>query len=189
MTRILGYARDLRVAGDGREAQVALKRAGAERVYRDDLVSGVRHRPQLDACLRALHDGDVLVVATALALSHSVDHFVATVSALHNRNVAFRSLNEQALSNLASDGTNSSDVIAALDMLRRDLLSLRTRQGLDAALDKGRRPGRPRVMTEERLSIARELRSHERSFASIARSLGVSEAAVRRALAPTESAH
>jgi predicted transcriptional regulator len=37
-------------------------------------------------------------------------------------------------------------------------------------------------MTEERIAVAQELRAQKRSYMQIGRALGVSEAAVRRAL-------
>ena len=64
----------------------------------------------------------------------------------------------------------------------RELMSVQTREGLRVAGESGRRPGRPTVMTEERLAVARELRLQGRSFAHVGLVLGVSANAVQRAL-------
>lgn len=182
MSKIVGYTRELRHPGDSLGSARALRRAGAVKVFSDRLSSGVRHRPQFEACLAALGQDDVLVIPDAVSLSPSVDHFVTTVSGLAARGVALRSLREPVLSTDATAREDPVEVLAALNSMRSELAGLRTSRGLDAAAAAGRKPGRPRVMTDEKIAVALELRTHKRSFAQIARSLGVSEAAVRRAM-------
>lgn len=65
-------------------------------------------------------------------------------------------------------------------------MSVQTREGLRVAGESGRRPGRPTVMTEERLAVARELRLQGRSYAHVGLVLGVSANAVQRALRARE---
>lgn len=182
--RAIGYARELLATGDATADVKALRRAGATTVHLDPHSAGTRARPELEKCLASLQAGDTLLIPSAVALSPTVDHFLTTVAQLRHRGIAVRSLAEPALSAPPDPSVRAEDVLAALDGVRRRLVSLRTRSGLEAAVAAGRRPGRPRVMTEERLAIARELRTQKRSFAQIGRALGVSEAAVRRALAP-----
>lgn len=104
-----------------------------------------------------------------------------TASVLRARGIHLRSLTERAL----SSSPISEEVLVALEGVRRQMIGIRTREGMDAASAGGRRPGRPRVMTAERIAMARELRTQKRSFAQIGLALGVSEAAVRRALRTT----
>lgn len=182
MTPLVGYTRAL--ATDRGTADVAaLKQAGAKTVFAD--VAGVdpRRRPGLEACLAQLAEGDVLIVTSAARLSHGVSHFLTTVSALDARGVVFRSLAEPALSTDLVP-VETAAVVSALDGLQRRLVGLRTREGMAAAAVAGRRPGRPTVMTSELRAVASELRAEGRSFAQVARVLGVSASAVQRALAP-----
>jgi DNA invertase Pin-like site-specific DNA recombinase len=182
VTRTLGYARDLLVRGDAEGEAKAVRIAGASRVYIDRLGVPATRRPQLVACLETLRAGDTLLIPGAAMLSHSVEHFVSTVARLRRRGVGLRSLAEPALSTTDGAVADPGDTLDALDDLRSRLVGLRTRQGMDAAIVAGRKPGRPRVMTEERVAVARELRTQGRSYAQIGRALSVSEAAVRRAL-------
>jgi DNA invertase Pin-like site-specific DNA recombinase len=183
MTQVWGYTRELLVPGDTDEDVEALRAAGTARVFVDRLVARPSARRELSACIDALAPGGLLVIPSAVRLSHSVDHFVLTVARLRGQGVSLLCLTEPELSVSADvSGAASGDVIDALDRLRSRLVSLRTRHGLDAAAAAGRRPGRPRVMTEEKTAVAGELRAQGRSFAHIGHVLGVSEAAVRRAL-------
>ena len=136
----------------------------------------------------SLGEGDTLLITSAMSLSPSVEHFVTTVTQLRARGIEVRSLAEPALSTAAGMNSTTGEVLDALDVLRRRLIGLRIRQGLHAAIAAGRKPGRPRVMTAERIEIARELRTQKLSFAQIGRALGVSESAVRRALKPATAA-
>lgn len=180
MSRTLGYARELPTAGDANTDVAALRDAGASRVFLDR--RGAGGRSELERCLLTLESGDTLLVMNAIAISTSVEQFVMSVAQLRRRGIQLQCLTEPALSTTAGVAFSPDDVLDALDALRRRLIGLRTREGLDAAIAAGRKPGRPRVMTDERLEVARELRAQKRSFAQIGRALGVSEAAVRRAL-------
>ncbi|WP_426321876.1 recombinase family protein [Microbacterium sp. E-13] len=181
MTKTLGYTRALLSTDDAAEDAQTLRNQGATGVFVDTVAERAASRPELDACLGSLQPGDVLLVTTAARLSHSVEHFVLTVTQLRRGGVSLRCLTEPALSTTPSHAS-PGEVLEALEGLRSRLAGLRTRRGLDAAAATGRRPGRPRVMTDDKAAIARELRAQGRSFVQIGRALGVSEAAVRRSL-------
>lgn len=184
MTSVIGYTRVLVSTEETAADAGELARAGAVRVFTDDGSADVRARRGLQECVQFLGAGDVLVVSSAARLSHSVMHFVTTVSGLTARGVAFRSLAEPALCTGASHAQDPADVLSALEALRRRLVSVQTRAGMASAAREGRRPGRPTVMTPERTAMAVELRNVGRPMTHIARVLGVSPNAVQRALAP-----
>lgn len=183
MSRLVGYTREL-ATGAGTDADVAgLTRAGADRVFTDDASRDPRARAGLADCLVFLRKGDVLVVPSASHLSHAVTHFVTTVSGLTARGIGFRSLAEPALCTGAERRADPAEVLAALEALRRRLVSVRTRAGMESAAATGKRPGRPTVMTPEKVAMAVELRNLGRPVTHIARVLGVSTNSVHRALA------
>lgn len=175
MTRTVGYVRAVPGMADTDDAVSALSAAGAAEIF---IEAPTGARPEFDHCIEGLSPGDVLVVVSFAALATSLDGFVTTTAQLRARGIHLRSLSEPAL----SSSPNTDEVLAAVDALRRLFVGIRTREGMDAAAAAGRKLGRPRVMTAERTAVARELRAQSRSFAQIGRALGVSEAAVRRAL-------
>lgn len=188
MTRLVGYTRALPASSSVESDAAALRSLGAAVVFTDFAGAGARPsgRSGLEDCLRSLMAGDVLIVSEAARLSPSLPHFVATVADLGARGIAVRSAAEPALSTDDKRPASSAEVFGELEALRRRLRGLRTREGLEAAAAEGRRLGRPSVMTEERVAIARELRAHGRSMSHVARVLGVSRGAVQRALSPAD---
>jgi DNA invertase Pin-like site-specific DNA recombinase len=65
----------------------------------------------------------------------------------------------------------------------RDLIRERTTAGLAAARARGRRGGRPSVMTAHKAQVAQEMyRSGQYTVATIAKTLGVSRASIYRRL-------
>lgn len=181
MTKLVGYTREL-LPGAGTAADSdALISAGADRVFADDALSDAQTRPRIRECLEYLEPGDNLLVTSAVSLAPTVAQFLAVVNGLTNRGVGFRSLTEPALSSGAP--VEPTEVFAALEALKHRLSSLQTRAGMASAASEGRRPGRPTVMTPERVAMAVELRNLGRPVTHIARVLGVSANAVQRALA------
>lgn len=184
MTRLVGYTRALAPDADTRSDVDALTRAGAVRVFADEAATDPRKRAGLTECLAFAEPGDALIVVSASHLSHAVTHFITTVSALTARGVGFRSLAEPALCTGSEHVVDPAEVIAALEALRRRLVSVRTRAGMQSAAAAGKRAGRPTVMTPEKVAMALELRNLDRPITHIARVLGVSANSVQRALAP-----
>jgi DNA invertase Pin-like site-specific DNA recombinase len=73
----------------------ALTKAGCERVY-EDVASGAQaERPGLAAALAFLRPGDTLAVWKLDRLGRSLPHLIETVTALRERGVGFRGLQER----------------------------------------------------------------------------------------------
>jgi DNA invertase Pin-like site-specific DNA recombinase len=182
MGHLLGYAR---VSTTDQQPQLqvdALERAGCYRVF-TETASGARlDRPTLEQILDQLRPGDTLVVWKLDRLGRSLRHLVDTITGLAEREIGFRSLQE-AIDTATPGGKLVFHVFAALAEFERDLVRERTGAGLAAARARGRRGGRPAVLSGHKLQVAEELyRSGEYSVATIAKTLGVSRAAIYRHL-------
>lgn len=181
MSRVVGYTRPL--SGDQPGAdETVLRDAGAATVLHE---TGTRtgRNTRLPADLGELTAGDVLVVSSGVRLARSQAELIRTIRDLGDRGVGLRILDEPALStNHVPIGP--VDVVAALDRVRGQMISVRTKETMAkaAARNTGNAPGRPTVMTADRVAMAKELRGVGRSMAQIARILGVSTGAVSRAL-------
>lgn len=159
----------------------ALAAADCAKVF-TDVASGARaDRPQLAAALDYLRPGDVLTVWQLDRLGRNMRHLLDTVNALHERGVQFRSLRENIDTTTAA-GRLIFHVFAALAEFERDLLRERTTAGLEAIASKrarGRRGGRPRKMTPEKIAVARQMYISEKyTVDQIARTLGVTRGTV-----------
>lgn len=180
---LVGYARVSTKGQDPALQEDALEAAGCSRVFVDLGVSGATaERPELSACLAYMREGDTLVVWRLDRLGRSLRHLVDTLHTLGERGVGFRSVCE-GLDTTTSSGRLMYSVMAALAEFERDLITERVNAGLAAARARGRRGGRPRSMTDRKLTLARSMRAEGVAVPEIAGTLGVSAATVYRVLA------
>jgi DNA invertase Pin-like site-specific DNA recombinase len=182
MGHLLGYAR-VSTTDQQPHLQVdALTAAGCYRVFTETASGARSDRPILDQVLDQLHPGDTLVVWKLDRLGRSLRHLVDTVTKLAERGIGFCSLQE-AIDTTTSGGKLVFHVFAALAEFERDLVRERTSAGLAAARARGRRGGRPSVLTGHKLQVAREMHASGRyTVAAIAKALGVSRASIYRHL-------
>ena len=94
MTAMVGYARTSTVDQKaGLEAQLRdLEQAGCQKVFREEISSLAATRPQLEAALEWVRDGDVLVVTKLDRLARSVADLVAITGILKKKRVQLRIL-------------------------------------------------------------------------------------------------
>jgi DNA invertase Pin-like site-specific DNA recombinase len=115
-------------------------------------------------------------------LGRSLRHLIETIAELERREIGFRSLSE-GIDTTSPSGRLIFHIFGALAEFERELIRERTRAGLAAARARGRRGGRPVVMTERKLRVAREmLATGEHTMAQIAATLGVGRATLYRHL-------
>jgi len=180
----IGYARVSTTAQNPQLQLDALTAAGVDEadIYVDHASGSTLARPQLEAALRQLRVGDVLVVWKLDRLARSTTDLIRQVRHLEERGVEFASLTE-ALDTTTAGGRFVFTVMAGLAELERDLIRERTAAGLEAARRQGRRGGRPTVITPARRTVARQQRDQGATLDQIAATLNVSRASVIRMLA------
>lgn len=170
----LGYARvSVREDRQVLDRQTdALKAAGCERTF-EDRTSGARADwPGLRTCLDHLRRGDVLVVVDLDRLGRRAGELIRLIDELQGRGVGFRAIST-AFDTTTPAGRTFLQIQAALSEMERTLTRQRVSEGIAAARARGRKGGRPRVMTPERLRYAQRLMADQtRSIASICRELG-----------------
>lgn len=184
--RLIGYARVSTLDQNPASQQDALRSAGCERIYTDKASGKLASRPQLDRALRAAQPGDTLVVWRLDRLGRSLPHLLQVVTDLEARGVGFRSLTEQ-VDTTSATGRLIFHVFAALAEFERQLTVERTEAGLAAARARGRKGGRPSVMTPRKLDLARRLVAEgQLSMAEIAAVIGVGRSTLYRHLSASE---
>ena len=182
MANSIGYAR-VSTGDQSVDLQTdALSAAGCARVF-TEVGSGAstRGRSQLAAALEYLNPGDTLVVWRLDRLGRSVKDLVTMVEDLQARGVGFRSLTE-SIDTTSPGGRLVFHIFAALAQMERELISERTKAGLAAAAERGRKGGRPPALTQEQVQVAVDLRERGTSIAAISRTLGVSRDTISRAI-------
>lgn len=170
---MIGYAR-VSTQDQNLDLQTeALTRAGCEKIH-EDKISGVRaERPGLTRALEMLREGDTLVVWKLDRLGRSVKQLVDMVGELHKQGIQFKSLTD-AIDTGTPAGRFFFHVMASLAEMERELIIERTRAGLDAAKQLGRKGGRKPKMTSSKIESAKKLLASGIPPRDVAKDLGVS---------------
>lgn len=184
---LIGYAR-VSTVDQSLALQIdALEKVGCERIF-SETASGARtERAALTEALSHLRPDDVFVVWKLDRLGRTVGQLVEFAAGLRSRGVAFRSLTD-GIDTTTPAGRFFFHMMAALAEMERDLIRERTTAGLAAARARGRRGGRPPVLSARQVSQARLLLSHPgQTMEAVASSLRVSRSTLYRALARSTS--
>lgn len=186
---LIGYARVSKADGSQtldlqRDALTAAGVAPAA-IY-EDQASGKRDdRPGLDACLKALRAGDVLVVWKLDRLGRSLHHLVNVIHELDARGVGFRVLTGAPIDTTTPAGKLVFAIFGGLAEFERELIVERTKAGLAAARARGRNGGRKPKMTKAKLRLAQAaMASRETNVADLAEELGVTRQTLYRHIGP-----
>ena len=167
----------------------ALIEAGVEEqnVYSDEASGKHDERIGLNAALKALRKGDVLVVWRLDRLGRSLKHLVNTVHELTERSVGFKVLAGQGatIDTTTSSGKLVFGIFAALSEFERELISERTKAGLESARARGRKGGAPFRMTPAKLRLAQAaMGKTETRVGDLCKELSISRQTLYRHVSP-----
>ena len=179
---LIGYAR-ISTPDQSLDLQKdALAKAGCREIF-EDIASGSKvSRDGLDRALKYARPEDTFVVWRLDRMGRSLRHLVELVAELQTRGVGFKSLQENIDTGTAS-GKLFLHIFGALAEFEKELIKERTIAGLRAAADRGRKGGRPRLMDETKVQLARTLHKEKTiAVGEICRALGVSKGTLYRNL-------
>lgn len=189
--RRLGYAR---VSTDEQHLDLqldALLHTGVRKsdIYTDVASGKNAERERLDACFRALRQGDTLVVWRLDRLGRSLHDLVRIVGDLEAKGVCFESLTERIETGSAS-GRLIFHVFAALAEFERNLIRERTQAGLAAARARGRHGGRrPKLNRRQTEEIIAMIKARSMPITQIAARYQVSRTTIYNVAQRARTAH
>lgn len=189
---LIGYVRVSKADGSQttnlqRDALIA---AGVdpEQVYEDKASGKKDDRPELANCLKALRDGDTLIVWKLDRLGRDLRHLVNIVHDLTDRGVGLKVLTGQgaAIDTTTASGKLVFGIFAALAEFERELISERTKAGLASARARGRKGGRPYKMTPAKVRLAAaSMGQRGTNVGDLCEELGVTRQTLYRHVSPT----
>jgi DNA invertase Pin-like site-specific DNA recombinase len=187
----LGYARISKADGSQTlDLQIdALAAAGVapEHLYQDEASGKRDDRPGLEACLKALREGDILYVWKLDRLGRGLKHLVTTVRGLSDRGVGLSVLTGQGanIDTTTSSGKLIFGIFAALAEFEGDLIRERTMAGLAAARARGRHGGRKFELTKNQIRFAQSaMANRDTRVAQLCEELDISRATLYRYVGP-----
>jgi DNA invertase Pin-like site-specific DNA recombinase len=179
--RLIGYAR---VSTQDQSLETQLQMLKAAGVQDDDLytdqISGAKtSRRGLNLALKALREGDTLVIYSLSRIGRSVEHLIAINKRLLDEGVALKSLTEEIDTRTAA-GKLLFHLLAMVAQFERDVTIERTRAGVKAHQAAGLPHGRPAKLNEkQRARIGQMLANPKLTITAIAAKFGVSPATIK----------
>jgi DNA invertase Pin-like site-specific DNA recombinase len=166
----------------------AQKAAGCTKVYQDVASGKLGKRPELDKLLKRLQPDDTLAVWKLDRLGRSLQHLVAVINGLRERDIAFKSLTND-IDTTTANGRLVFHIFAAIAEFERELIVERTMAGLAVAHANRHRSGRKPKLSGEQRALARKLHGEGTTVTRIAGMLNVSRPVIYRAIAAVTDPH
>jgi DNA invertase Pin-like site-specific DNA recombinase len=175
----IGYAR---VSTDGQclDRQLdQLKKAGCEKIFQEKITGTKKDRQELDRMLDQVREGDILIITELARLGRSTKNLIDISEQLKNKQVELVSLKE-SIDTTTATGKAMFGMLSVMAQFERDIISERTKQGLESARARGRNGGRP-TKSKDKIELALKMyNSKEYSIAEIIEATNVSKTTLYR---------
>lgn len=150
----IGYARVSTKDQNLNLQKDALKKAGCEKIFSEQISGTKTERAKLDEMISQVRSGDVIVVWKLDRLGRSLRDLVNLISKFQEMGVGFKSLQDN-IDTTTPTGKLTFHLFAALAEFERDIISDRTKAGLASARVRGRLGGRPKGLSKKAQDKAR----------------------------------
>lgn len=147
----IGYAR---VSTDKQNLDIqvnALKEAGCEKIFQEIVSSMSEELPEKNRAISFLDEGDTLVVLKLDRLARSTHQLLNDIENIRKRGAEVLFLRDN-IDTATSGGKFQLVVFSALAEFERNLISERTKLGLEAVKKRGKKLGRPRGMNQKTIT-------------------------------------
>lgn len=185
----IGYAR---TSTAHQNAGLAAQRRDLEAVGCDpdqiyaEQVSSVEQRAQLEAAIRCLREGDVLVCTKLDRFARSIEHAICLEAKIRAKGASLQIL-DPSIDTSTAVGRLLFSMLSSVAQFEREIMLERQREGIEAARQAGRYKGRQPTARRQAAAIL-ELAGQGVAKAEIARRLGVGERSVFRIIRDAKKA-
>lgn len=167
----------------------ALRNAGVneDNIYTDKISGSKDERLGLENCLKALRDGDTLIVWKLDRLGRNLKHLITTVEELSKKNIGFKVLSGQGVNidTTTPAGKMIFSIFGALAEFERELIRERTKAGIDAARARGRMGGRKFGLTKAQVRLAEAaMKNRDTSVTELCKELNITRACLYQYISP-----
>ncbi|KMK93737.1 recombinase family protein [Rossellomorea marisflavi] len=175
-----GYGR-VSTIGQDLQAQInVLEKEGCDKIYSEKFTGTKADRPQFQALLSQLTEGDTLVVTKLDRFARSTAEALGIVKDLFERGVKVHVLNMGLIENTPT-GRLIFTVMSGFAEFERDLIVERTQEGKAIARQReDYREGRPKKFSKKQVDHALELLT-EHSYKQVEDMTGISKSTLIRA--------
>jgi DNA invertase Pin-like site-specific DNA recombinase len=187
MNRKIGYARVSKYDQNLQLQIDALLNFGCkiDDIFTDHISGAKSERPGLTQCLQTLQQGDILTVWRLDRLGRSMIHLVSLIEDFKKREISFKSLCDGAIDTTTASGELIFNIFSSLAQFERKLIQERTKAGLKAARERGKKGGRKKTLASDPkvLTAKKMYKNHKMSINNICNILKISRATFYRYIA------
>ena len=184
MSKQIGY---VRVSSVDQNTGRQLEGITLDKVFTDKASGKSRQRPQLEACLEYLRDGDTLHVHSIDRFARNLQDLLTLISDLTSRAVTVQ-FHKEGLIFTGEDSPFQRlqlQIIGSVAEFERAMIRERQREGIALAKKEGKYKGRKAALDEAQIAEARLQINAGAKVAQVARNLEVSRQTLYSALART----
>ncbi|MDB1954227.1 recombinase family protein [Clostridium tertium] len=152
-------------------------------IYKEKATGTKADRVELNRMIDELQYGDVVVIADLSRVSRSTKDLLMIVDRIKDKGANIKSLKDTWLDTTTSNPYNEFllTVMAGMSQLERDLISTRTKEGLNAAKARGRYGGRP-SKRNEKAEVVQTLYNEGYKIVDIVKATSLSRTTIYRIL-------
>ncbi|MFE4825371.1 recombinase family protein [Streptomyces sp. NPDC056672] len=186
----LGYARCSTVGQELQSQLDALAGAQCTRVFSEKISTRVKERPELEKTLTLAREirqaapgqAVILTVLEMKRLARNAAELMSLSATLQADGIQLELLSGPLTGVYDPNGAGAIvfAVLAVSAEVEREGIREKTLEGLDAAARKGNHGGRPTVVDDDKLAVARARHAKGESVTTIAKTLGISRATLYR---------
>lgn len=150
-------------------------------VYTDKMSGTKKDRPGLEKMLNELKPEDIIIISDLTRISRSTKDLLSIIDIIKSKKASIKSIKDTWLDTTSNNPYNDFllTVMSGLSQLERDLISQRTKEGLESAKARGRNGGRP-PKRNSKTKIVRLMLEQKYTIADIARQTGLSRSTIYR---------
>ncbi|MCB0651507.1 MAG: recombinase family protein [Saprospiraceae bacterium] len=181
----IGYAR-VSTKDQNLSMQIdALKKEGCKIIFEEKVTGTKAGRQELRKMIDQLREDDTVIIWKLDRLGRSLRDLVNLVTEIQDKGAGLKSLND-SIDTTTPQGKLTFHLFAALSEFERDIISERTKAGLEAARARGRKGGRPKGLSKEardKAIIAKTLYEQgEMSVSEICKYVGIARSTLYKYL-------
>lgn len=117
-------------------------------IYKEQISTSAKFRPELDKALKYLNEDDTFVVCKLDRLGRSVEELIKLINHFKNNDINFVSIAEK-IDTTTATGKMYFHIIAMFAEFERNIISERTKEALVAVQKRGQSLGRPFILNPE----------------------------------------